>query len=119
MPNLDKLFSAMAEAVAANDQNRFDALERDLLGHFEGSFSGMPREIYDRYLEIDRGWPAAVPSGFFASSGTNGRKFLDAIHELSFSPYFRLVTSPLHSGLGCGFTPVMFLCVIAFHVIWS
>jgi predicted transcriptional regulator len=68
LPRIDDLFVAMAEAVSANDQDRFDALERDLLAHFDGSFSGMPSEMYERYLEVDRGWPAAVQPGS-ASAG--------------------------------------------------
>ena len=54
--DLDALFEKMAVAVSGNDHERFDELERQLLDRFEGGFSGMPQEIYDRYLELDRSW---------------------------------------------------------------
>lgn len=62
MQGVEELFSAMAEAVAANDHERFDVLERKLLNHFDGGFSGMPRDVYQRYVEIDRRWPATPTS---------------------------------------------------------
>ena len=57
MISLDQLFEALDRAAKANQQAEFDRLERDLLDRFEAGFAGMPRDVYQRYLEVDRSWP--------------------------------------------------------------
>ena len=60
MASIDDLFAALQQAAQANQRDEFDRHEAELLSHF-GGFQGMPREIYDRYLEVDRAWPATLP----------------------------------------------------------
>jgi hypothetical protein len=57
MATPEELLDALFEAARANQQLEFDRLERDLLNRFEGGFAGMPRPIYQRYLEVDKAWP--------------------------------------------------------------
>jgi hypothetical protein len=59
MASIDDLFAALQRAAEANQRDEFDRHEAELLSHF-GGFQGMPREIYDRYLEVDRAWPATL-----------------------------------------------------------
>jgi hypothetical protein len=68
MTVVSQLLSDLAIAARENRKADFDRLERELLAHFDGSFDGMPEEVYDRYLEVDRLWPVAaqaaqVPGG--------------------------------------------------------
>ena len=63
MAAVDLLLAALADAARHNEKDEFDRLERELLGHFDGSFEGMPPELYQRYLDVDRHWPIAVDSG--------------------------------------------------------
>ena len=60
MALLDELFDALDQAAKANQQQEFDRLERDLLDRFDGGFAGMPRDVYQRYLEVDRSWPLST-----------------------------------------------------------
>lgn len=52
-----QLLDALLEAAKGNHQDQFDRLERDLLSRFDGGFEGMPRDVYQRYLEVDKAWP--------------------------------------------------------------
>ena len=64
MGGVDQLLAEMADAARHNQKARFDQLERSLMEHFDGGFDGMPEEIYQRYLDVDRHWPIAVePTG--------------------------------------------------------
>jgi hypothetical protein len=60
MASVDELLEAMANAARRNEKSEFDQLERQLLDGFEGAFEGMPEEVYQRYLDVDRHWPIAV-----------------------------------------------------------
>lgn len=60
MSGVDELLAAMTEAARHNEKDSFDRLERQLLDHFDGSFDGMPEEVYRRYIDVDRHWPIAV-----------------------------------------------------------
>ena len=62
MAAVDLLLAALADAARHNEKDEFDRLERELLSHFDGSFEGMPPELYQRYLDVDRHWPIAVDS---------------------------------------------------------
>jgi hypothetical protein len=55
---VSQLLEAMGVAARSARKSEFDRLERELLSRFEGGFEGMPDEIYSRYLEVDRAWPA-------------------------------------------------------------
>ncbi len=68
MARVDHLLAELADAARDNEKAEFDRLERELLGHFDGGFDGMPEEVYQRYLDVDRHWPIAVDS-----SGSRGR----------------------------------------------
>lgn len=57
MATPEELLEGLLEAARENQQVEFDRLERDLLNRFEGGFAGMPRELYQRYLEVDKAWP--------------------------------------------------------------
>jgi hypothetical protein len=59
MASVDELLAALKSAARANHRDDFDRHEADLLGRF-GGFQGMPREIYQRYVEVDRAWPATL-----------------------------------------------------------
>jgi uncharacterized Zn finger protein len=59
MASIDDLFAALRRAALANQRDEFDRHEGELLARF-GGFQEMPREIYDRYLEVDRAWPATL-----------------------------------------------------------
>jgi hypothetical protein len=76
----EELLDALNEAAKANQQLEFDRLERDLLNGFEGGFAGMPRELYERYLEVDRAWPVQTDvgpaGGESAPSGRLGPRLL-------------------------------------------
>jgi hypothetical protein len=79
MTVLDELFDALDRAAKANQQDEFDRLERDLLDRFEGGFAGMPRDVYQRYLEVDRSWPLRLQSsssGGDAPTGGQGPRLL-------------------------------------------
>lgn len=60
MLDVRDLLKAMASAARRNEKAEFDRLERDLLARFSGGFEGMPEEIYQHYLDVDRHWPIAV-----------------------------------------------------------
>ncbi len=60
MARVDDLLAGLADAARANEKAEFDRLERELLAHFEDGFDGMPEEVYQRYLDVDRHWPIAV-----------------------------------------------------------
>ncbi len=60
MARVDDLLAGLADAARANEKAEFDRLERELLAHFEGGFDGMPEDVYQRYLDVDRHWPIAV-----------------------------------------------------------
>ena len=60
MASVDDLFASLQQAARANQRDEFDRHEAELLSLY-GGFQGMPREIYDRYLEVDRCWPATLP----------------------------------------------------------
>lgn len=53
MARVDDLVLALREAARANEKDRFD---------------GMPEEVYEQYLAVDRLWPIALDK-----SGTRGR----------------------------------------------
>ncbi len=72
MPEIDDLLARMADAAQRNEKAEFDRLERELLANFEGGFEGMPEELYQRYLDVDRHWPIAVEP----SSDRPGRRTL-------------------------------------------
>ncbi len=55
MASINDLLAALHRAARANQRDEFDRYEADLLSRF-GGFQSMPREIYERYLEIDRAW---------------------------------------------------------------
>jgi hypothetical protein len=55
---VSQLLEAMGVAARSARKSEFDRLERELLSRFEGGFEGIPAEIYSRYLEVDRAWPA-------------------------------------------------------------
>jgi hypothetical protein len=61
MKSIEELLTDMTVAVAANDHPGFDGLERELLARFSNGFAGMPKDVYERYLQVDRGWPAVAP----------------------------------------------------------
>jgi hypothetical protein len=62
--SIDELLAGLVDAARRNEKDAFDRLERDLLAHFDGGFDGMPRDVYQRYLDVDRHWPITVdPSG--------------------------------------------------------
>lgn len=70
MQTVSQLLHAMNAAARADRKSEFDELERELLSRFEGGFEGMPVEIYERYLEVDRAWPAVpVPPQPAADGG--------------------------------------------------
>ncbi len=73
MATVDLLLAALADAARHNEKDEFDRLERELLAHFEGGFEGMPPELYQRYLDVDRHWPIAVDS---AARGPRPRRTL-------------------------------------------
>jgi hypothetical protein len=60
MPTVDDLLESLAGAARENQKAEFDRLERELLAHYEGGFDGMPEDVYQRYLDVDRHWPIAV-----------------------------------------------------------
>jgi predicted DNA-binding protein len=60
MSEVGDLLEAMASAAQRNEKSEFDGLERELFARYSGGFQGMPEEIYQRYLEVDRHWPIAV-----------------------------------------------------------
>ena len=68
MARVDDLLLALREAARANEKDRFDGLEHELLALFDGGFDGMPEEVYEQYLAVDRLWPIALDE-----SGTRGR----------------------------------------------
>ena len=57
-PELEALLRALDEAAWENRQTDFDRLERQLLDRFPGGFSAMPDAVHERYVEVDRAWPA-------------------------------------------------------------
>ena len=61
MASIDELLEALERAARANQRDEFDRHEAELLSRF-GGFHGMPREIYQRYVEVDRAWPASLSS---------------------------------------------------------
>jgi hypothetical protein len=68
MASIDELFAALQRAAQANQRDEFDRHEAELLSHF-GGFQGMPRDVYERYLGVDRCWPVATsPADEDASS---------------------------------------------------
>ncbi len=60
MARVDDLLTGLDNAARDNEKAEFDRLERELLGHFDGGFDGMPEDVYQRYLDVDRHWPVAV-----------------------------------------------------------
>lgn len=60
MGRVDDLLARLADAARANEKADFDRLERELLDQFDGGFDGMPEEVYQRYLDVDRHWPIVV-----------------------------------------------------------
>lgn len=62
MPTVDTLLEGLAEAARNNEKSDFDRLERELLAHYDGGFEGMPDDVYQRYLDVDRHWPISVES---------------------------------------------------------
>jgi len=60
MARVDDLLAALRDAAEANEKADFDRLESELLALFEGGFDGMPADVHERYLGVDRHWPAAV-----------------------------------------------------------
>lgn len=66
MTEIDRLLEALADTARSNSKDDFDRVERELLSHFGGALDSMPREVYDRYLEIDRLWPVAPTGGLEA-----------------------------------------------------
>lgn len=67
MASIDDLLAALDRAARANQRDEFDRYESDLLSRF-GGFNAMPREIYERYLEIDRAWPASLSTSLGTAS---------------------------------------------------
>jgi hypothetical protein len=59
---VSQLLEAMDVAARANRKEEFDRLELELLSRFEEGFDGMPADVYERYLEVDRAWPVVPPS---------------------------------------------------------
>ncbi len=72
MATVPELLEALTRAASANRKDEFDRLERELLAQFEGSFDGMPEEVYQRYLEVDRHWPVVPPTR--RSGGSDRRR---------------------------------------------
>lgn len=66
--DVDDLLAALCDAARANEKTEFDRLERELLDRFGGSFDGMPADVYQQYLDVDRHWPIAVDG-----AGSRGR----------------------------------------------
>jgi len=64
---IDELLAAMQMAARENRRQDFDELEADLLDLYPGGLRGMPPEVYQRYLEVDRQWPVVVGDGRAAS----------------------------------------------------
>ena len=60
MAHIDDLLAALRDAAQANEKADFDRLESELLALFDGGFDGMPAEVHEQYLAVDRHWPAAV-----------------------------------------------------------
>ena len=60
MASIDELLVALVDAAQRNEKEEFDRIERDLLALFDGSFDGMPEDVYQRYLDVDRHWPISV-----------------------------------------------------------
>ena len=67
MANIDELLEALEKAARANHRDEFDRHEAKLLSHF-GGFHGMPRDVYQRYVEVDHAWPASLSSAEDGSS---------------------------------------------------
>ena len=61
MASTDELLAALDRAARANQRDQFDRHEAELLSRF-GGFQGMPREVYQKYVEVDRSWPATLVS---------------------------------------------------------
>lgn len=61
MASTDELLAALDRAAKANQRDEFDRHEAELLSRF-GGFQGMPREVYQKYVQVDRSWPAALSS---------------------------------------------------------
>jgi hypothetical protein len=59
---VDALLAALADAARRNAKSEFDRLEHELLTHFHGGFEGMPEDVYQRYLDVDRHWPISLSS---------------------------------------------------------
>lgn len=72
MSTVDELLRALDQAASQNRQDEFDRLEDQLVRLFEGGLRGMPREVYDRYLAVDRSWPAQAPIGDRERPGSSG-----------------------------------------------
>lgn len=60
MASVDSLLAALADAARRNAKTEFDRLELELFSLFHGGFEGMPEDVYQRYLDVDRHWPIAV-----------------------------------------------------------
>ena len=69
MRTVSQLLEAMDAAARSDQKDEFDGLELELLSRFEGGFDGMPADIYDRYLEVDRAWPAVPPPPSSSAGG--------------------------------------------------
>ena len=61
MADINELLEALERAARTNQRDEFDRHEAKLLARF-GGFHGMPRDIYERYVEVDRAWPASLRS---------------------------------------------------------
>ena len=62
MTTVDEILEALSRAARENRKADFDDLERALLARFDGSLEGMPDDLYQRYLEVDRHWPVVPAS---------------------------------------------------------
>jgi hypothetical protein len=60
MAHIEDLLAGLEAAARANEKAEFDRLERELLAHFERGFDGMPADVYQQYVDVDRHWPVAV-----------------------------------------------------------
>ena len=74
MAGVDDLLAALTDAARRNAKSEFDQLERELLGHFHGGFEGMPEDVYQRYLDVDRHWPIALEFPLSPEPGESVRR---------------------------------------------
>jgi len=74
MAGVDDLLAALADAARRNAKPEFDRLERQLLAHFHGGFEGMPEDVYQRYLDVDRHWPISLETPLAPGEGALKRR---------------------------------------------